>query len=307
MRKIFTMLSVAFISTAFSQPVISNGNNIPAAGLSAPFSSNIASSGTGNAGANQTWNYSALAFSTSGTVTTIDPASSTFSSAFSSANYAYVLANTYSYFKSTGAKTEVQAYSITSPGSGNDYTPNPRTLLKFPFNFGDTETDTWQKVNGSVNTVTLTYDGYGTLIMPARTYSNVVRVKEDYGNGAIDYQWYILNPLMSVLAYNNGGNMFYHTAATQLVNTGISPNSILLPASVFPNPATNKFTLELPTAYVFTDLKFNMINFSGEQVKEILILSHLSEINLTGIAAGIYLYTLQNNEGILKTGKIIVE
>ncbi|MCW3076659.1 MAG: hypothetical protein JWO32_1268 [Bacteroidetes bacterium] len=306
MKNLFLIAISAFTMNMFAQPVISNGNNIPTPGLTAPVYYGTATAGVGAAGANQTWNFSAITFSPIGTLTTINPSASTYSASFPMANYAYSLSGMYSYFDATSTKMEVLAYSISSPGSGNDFTPNPRTVLKFPFNYTDSQPDTWQKVGGTVNSVTITYDGYGTLITPASTYSNVVRVKEDYGNGSVDYQWYILNPLMSILAYNNSSNTLYLTNATAI--TGVKDNKYLeVSVSMYPNPVSDKLTIEVSDFLLGNNnLSLNLLNAFGQVMKQVSINSVQTNVDLN-ITSGIYLYQILDKNNILKTGKVIVE
>jgi len=301
---LITMLAIFGLSNfAHAQPVILDGSNIPSPGFSAPIFM-ATPTGVGSAGANQTWDFSSLTFTLLGTINVITPSSSPIGASFPTANYAYSFASTYSFFKTSASKMEVQAYSITTPGSGNDFTPNPRTILKFPFNYLDTEVDTWQKVGGSTNNVTLTYDGYGTLITPSNTYSNVVRIKEDYGTG-IDYQWYALNPLISLMVYDNNTNTLYYTGATV---TGISEqNNSNLSINIYPNPSKDKITFEILGNDLNKNLKLLLTNVLGEKVKEVLVNSTSTTIQLDEFNSGIYFYQLKGETKILKTGKIIVE
>jgi hypothetical protein len=131
MKKLLLIVISAFSINAFAQPIISNGSNIPAPGFSAPLSMATPTSGVGSAGTNQTWDFSLLSFTSLGTMNVITPSSSPIGSSFPTANFATSFSSTYSFFNAGSTKMEVQAYSITSPGSGNDFTPNPRTVLKF--------------------------------------------------------------------------------------------------------------------------------------------------------------------------------
>lgn len=299
MKKLL-LLPMLACGISSAQPVIVNGNNVPAPGYTAVVSA-AATSNFGTAGANQTWNFSALTFTPLGTANIISPSSSTMSSSFPTANYAYTFAGTTSFFNVSSAKMEAQAYSITSPGTGNDMSPNPRTVLQFPFNFNNVVTDTWQKVGGAVNTVTLTYDGYGTLMMPSMTYSNVVRVKEDYGNGS-DYQWYILNPLMSVLAFDHNNNVMYFTGATPtgLQNRAADAYNI----TVFPNPATDKLVINSK----INDNENNVAiihNVFGQEILSVVLKAGENEIKLNDLTTGTYFYKIISNGVTIKTGKII--
>ncbi|MDZ4745773.1 MAG: T9SS type A sorting domain-containing protein [bacterium] len=305
MRLALLILCLVCSVYAYAQPVISNGNNIPLPGLTAPISFGSAAGGVGSPGANQTWDVSAVSFSPIGMVTTIAPSSSPFASSFHSATSAYTFANTYSYFSTSAAKMEALAYAITAPGTGNDFSPNPRTVLKFPFNFNDSETDTWQAVGGSPNSVTITYDGYGTLITPTATYNNVVRVKEEYGSG-VDYQWYILEPLMSVLVYSNGTNAFYLTSATQTTDV-VDNNRLALSVVVFPNPATDKFVLRFGDYSFPENATLRLLDVAGRVIKQMPLNATSTTIELDNIGAGVYLYQLIVDEKTMKSGTVIVE
>lgn len=285
-----------------AQPVILNGSNIPAAGLSVPVSMATPTSGVGNPGASQTWDFSSLSFTPIGTVAIITPSSSPIGSSFSSANHCQSLVgqNSYNFFSVLTNKMECLGYNISTPGSGNDYTPNPRTILKFPFNYLDTETDTWQKVGGSVSNVTLTYDGYGTLITPTATYTNVVRIKEDYGNSAVDYQWYTLNPLMGVMINDHNTNRLYFMGVT--ATSVFEQNHQVTTVNIYPNPASNKITVNSST-------KINAIeiyNLLGENIYQSNVVSTKAEIDLTNQAKGIYFLKIYDGRTIL-TKKIVIE
>jgi hypothetical protein len=298
MKKLMAILSLA-CGAVTAQPTIPNGNNVPSPGYSAPISA-AAASNIGTAGANQTWNFSALSFTSLGTLNIISPSSSTMSSSFPTANHAYTFAGTTSFFNVNASKMEAQAYSITSPGSGNDMSPNPRTVLQFPFNFNDVITDTWQKVGGAINTVTLTYDGHGTLIMPSITYSNVVRVKESYANGD-DYQWYTLNPLISVLVFDHNTNTMYFTGATP---TGLKTNTaISTDVKVFPNPASDKLFMTHSNPQI-TNTTFCLHNLLGDKIYSVAIPAGGAQINIAGYPEGSYFYTITSEDGLIKSGKI---
>lgn len=291
MKKQIQLLAIcAFTVNAFAQPMIPNGNNIPTPGLSVPVS--VATTLTaGAAGPNQTWDFSTLSFTPLGTVDVISPSSSPIGSSFPTSNYALSLSsqNSFSFFNVSSSKMEVQAWTISSPGVGNDYSPNPRTLMRFPFNYLDTESDTWQKVGGSVENVTVTYDGYGTLITPTFTYTNVVRIKEDYGGTDIDYQWYTVNPLMAVAIFDHNNNTLYHFGATPNKLSDKEPlsNHVV----IYPNPADNEVCIEqLPvhSSVMISDV-------TGKLLFNTTVNAERINVNTTTFASGIYLLTIEHN------------
>lgn len=294
MKKHLLIASMLLSMQAISQPVITDGSHIATPGISVPVSFATTTS-AGSAGASQTWDFSSLSFTSLGNIDVITPSTSPIGSSFPTANYALSLsgAGSYSFFKVSSTKMEVLAWTISTPGTGNDYSANPRTTLKFPFHYTDTETDTWQKVGGSTENVTLTYDGYGTLKTPTKTYSNVVRVKEDYGSGAVDYQWYILNPLMAIAIFDHNNNRLYHFGATP---TNISENEMeSVHVDVYPNPSSDVIKVRSK------DLISNLEIYSvlGEKVYQTNVKSTNADIDLSSFSKGVYFIQLTTN------GKII--
>lgn len=298
---IFTLLS----SFVFAQPVIGDGNNIPGVGYSAAISVSN-SSNVGAAGANQTWDFSSLFFIPIGTMNVIQPSSSSMTASFPNANLAYTLAGTTSFFSVSATQFEVQAYAITSPGSGDDYSPNPRTLLKFPFSYQDTHLDTCQKSGAAETPLTLTYDAYGTLIMPDVTYTNVVRIKEDYGNGVVDYEWYTLNPLIILMQYRQSSGNLYFTEVTQVTTGAEDHASLAAEVTVYPNPAKDKLRVDLPDVLSAPSSSFRLYTVLGETMIQTTLVPGTNEINLEGIARGVYFYTAETNKTI-SSGKLVVE
>ena len=142
----------------------------------------------GNAGANQTWNFSGLQ-PASGVPAVeyyyLAPASTPYASSFPTANYAVKIdADTaiYGY-----AKRETNQYSLL--GIKNQYIeqqyPNPDIQLKTPLalngNFLDDFTNYTDAGTGIIfygkGSRKVTYDAYGTLTTPAGTFQNAMRIK----------------------------------------------------------------------------------------------------------------------------------
>ncbi|MCC7233207.1 MAG: T9SS type A sorting domain-containing protein [Bacteroidia bacterium] len=297
------LLAIPLVSLhTYAQPVIQDASNIATPGFSAPvFIATVAPSIvlTGP-GANQTWDFTTpdFVYTSGGNLDVIVPSTAPMGGSFPAANYAYTFASTYSFFNVSASKMEVQALTIVAAGTGNDYTPNPRTQLIFPFNFNDSAVDTYQKVGGSQGTVTITYDAYGTLITPSGTYTNVVRVRDSYGPGDNDYEWYILNPLTQVAIYDSTNNTLYHIGATQI--SGIEDNTVS-GLSLFPNPATDLVTVSnLPAGSTV-----RITDMTGRKVYSRPAGSENTLVNTSDFANGVYLVQVENNKGVL-TQKLII-
>ncbi len=301
MKKTAPLLSIALTATAaFAQPTIQSGMKLVANGSSfSAASANAGSVSPGNGGNNATWDFTTLPVSPLGTITYVDPKTTPFISTFQTANYGLTLVGRYSYFKVSSDKMEVMAYTILKPGAGeNDYSPNPRTLMTFPMAFGASVTDTWQKAGASSNTVTITYDGYGTLKTPNKTYSNVVRIKESYNDG-VDYQWYSLDPLMNLGTYSHGSNTFYFLDAA---SNGLEENtSEMKGLTLYPNPSNGIVKLN---RVLEGSTEVSFVNALGAVVNQVTLNNAEQAIDLSGLSDGIYFYQVKNNGQMVKSGKI---
>lgn len=301
--KLLVTAAVSFLFTGalLAQPVISDGSKMPAPGFSAAVSAAMGGS-IGNPGADQVWDFSAISFTPVGMMTVIDPATSPYASSYPDADYAYSFANTYTYVNTTAEKSEVAAYSITAPGSGADMSPNPRSVLSYPFTFGSSVTDTWQKVGSNPNEVTITYDGYGTLITPTTTYQNVVRVKESYGDGD-DYQWYITDPLISIMVYDHNTNAFYHTAAAPKAQVAASRS---LAASVYPNPADRYLKIDLTGIELPHGATITIMDVAGRKLQTRVLTNAQTTLSIEHLNAGSYLYEIRSAGNVIKRGSVSV-
>lgn len=180
-------------------------------GTTVPISAGSASGfNTGPNGVDQFWDYSSLTVLPAGNITVVDPATTPNAPSFPASNYAYKLDLTlptvhteYNYYNLSTTGMEMLGSEIGG-GDPNDYTPNPRMELQFPWTFGMPYSDTYQTtmMTGS-ETVTRTFDAYGTLITPYGTYHNVARLAYTFDAGVTtNYQWLSTNPVLPLLTYN---------------------------------------------------------------------------------------------------------
>lgn len=238
----------------------------------------------GSAGASQTWDLSTMTSGSPSSTTFSSPSSTPNAASFPTANVCVATAPQYAYYKTSS--TAWQNLGVVS-GSGviMSYS-NAEDLLRFPFTFNDTYSDPWATtfVSGGTTfyrtgTTTVTADGYGTLITPAGTFSNVLRVHffQDYQDSAdiggfpyiIDYQndeymWYLNgnhNPIALVFTLTTSlGSPF--TAGSYMTGVmGVNENKALVSYELFPNPSSD-------------DLKIN-IGLKEKQKVEIKLFSTL--------------------------------
>ncbi|RLD61946.1 MAG: hypothetical protein DRJ01_07055, partial [Bacteroidetes bacterium] len=110
-----------------------------------------------------------------------------------------------------------------------------------------------------------------------------------------------------LLCYYKNGELLYHNPnfeSSCYINTlGISDNKIS-GLKVYQNSATNKLIIKIPETY--KDVSITIYNLLGKKILQTKINSLSSQLALTDLNAGVYLYLIKNNRKILSSGKIII-
>lgn len=310
MKKLFTILFsfTAFASTA--QPVISNGNNIPPFGASDSISVSTTALSPGSGGANVTWDYSSLVCTVAGKATYVDPATTPYTATYPSANKAIKIeiptGTIYEYDIVSASKWEMLANNVTAT-TGQNYTPNPKTMMPFPFHYNDVVTDTYQELASGTGSVTMTYDGYGTLITPYGTYNNVVRMKRDFG-GPTDYyyDYYISSPYLQLVVSFDANVSKYTVVKTGTTGvSSISGNKTTVLA--YPNPFSSTTTVSVNTTENLSNATLVLTDMTGKAVKEVPANTREITVDRAGLNAGLYFYSVYNNGVCLAKGKISIQ
>jgi hypothetical protein len=305
-------LTLAFFTAAQAQPVISNGNNMLPVGFSDSVANVIsATTSPGAAGANVTWDLSALTPTVVGVAKIVAPSATPYASIFPSATYAIELTpngapgSIYEYYVVSATKWDIigNGYSVASP-SGN-YTPDPKLMIPFPFSFTQSVTDTYQKLAGSPGSVTVTYDGYGTLITPYKTVSNVIRVKRDFGGTDYFYDWFSVNPLVIAASYDN--NTQKYTFLSTSSTTDVKDVARQAKSSVYPNPIVSTATISLSGTSVNTSAKVIVTDVTGRIVKTMKMENQKTTFSRDGLNSGLYFYTVYSQSAPLAAGKFVIE
>lgn len=76
---------------------------------------------------------------------------------------------------------------------------------------------------------------------------------------------------------------------------------------VYSNPVNSMLTIVIPNDSLLDHLKLTLTDVRGLKIKEMFLQSLTSQISLTGISSGIYVYQIQSKGKILKKGKAIVK
>jgi hypothetical protein len=296
-------------TTTLAQPIITSGISFPAIGSVDSVLGGPASVPPGGGGAGVTWNLSGLTLMYGGTLSIVNPSGTPYTGTFPTSNFCLQLVTgttSYDYNRKSAIGIENLATTYAGVGTGTDYSPNPRLNMPFPFHYLDAVTDTFQSTTSAPETVILTYDGYGTLITPFHTYTNVIRVKEDYGGTDYDYVWYTVSPFMMVMNYNNSGNNYVCVSATP-VTSGIKNTPETVNVSISPNPLTSYGILKIDAPVALKNTTIHVTDMIGRTVKAIAVYGSETIIKKDDLAPGIYLYHLLNEGKLISIGKLEIQ
>jgi hypothetical protein len=198
MKKLYTittLLIIIFSGKVFAQPTYTQ-TSFPAAGtVLTSIMIDPTGLSPGNAGANQTWDFStAVLTGTSSMSNVVTPASTPYASSFPTASLAQSQVNAggsaaYVYYSLSASYAEMIGFVSVSPSATMNYSfSDPRRVMNFPWTYNSTFTDASAGIaiyvigGYTVNqyrrgTVTYTADGYGTCINPLGMNTNVLRLK----------------------------------------------------------------------------------------------------------------------------------
>ncbi|MDF2456574.1 MAG: Por secretion system C-terminal sorting domain containing protein [Cytophagaceae bacterium] len=339
MKKLYTLLSLVSIS-AVAQPTFSTYPTVVNGSVSA--GKTIDYTGTDPAtvsGSNKTWDYSSLIFNTTENTTTAytNMSASTHSSSFPTANLFITDESGSETFMNVTStiQTDLGIYFSDLEATQTFSDPLVHTL---PFAYNDTQSDNYVgslTVDGFTTNITgsytTTYDGYGTLITPLGSFTNIARWKSvqdetqitDYGIATYvyrfvttSYSWNYPNDANSVFVidnnknYNNG--VFDSESETTLAHlntrivTGVSNTSRALSALVYPQPAKNAVNMSAPellgacNATIYSIGGESVLTLEGEAGAD-----HVLNINISSLQKGMYVLEVNNNDQLFRS-KLIV-
>lgn len=286
-KTLLTACAMLCVAGALAQPTLTASGINPVVGdqfvnVGGPWMS------PGNAGAGQTWNLSGLSNGSTSTQTVVAVSSTSYSASFTNSNLG-ITSNGTSFEYYNANSSAYQSFGSGSASSVDSYA-NAEDRLRFPFTYNNSYTDNFNSVYTSgtntvyrIGTTTVTADGYGTLVTPAGTFNNVLRIHSVMGfhdstntggNPSVtvyqrdQYLWY-LNGNHTALANVGtftivpaGGSAINSQSAGYLGNpsTGIADavtgNAVF---SVYPNPAANQLYISLTGSEPLRAALFDML------------------------------------------------
>lgn len=286
MKKQFTLLMLAIIPTiVWAQPTITNAEDFTIGTVLKFQKCNPTSVSAGNAGANQTWNFSTL---TSLPDTTTEwmvlPSSTTNGSLFPTANQVEKYSDgRFVYVTKTANENYLVGFIDTTSSYPATHYPNPMLFAKRPLNYGTIVTDTFTITGSSaLGIVTINPDAYGTLILPNGTHNNVLRVKITEVHpwfNFIVYVWFDGINTSALLKIDNQPNVEYLLSET----VGITEISKQRGFNFYPNPATKQISFESEDAG-----ELLITNNLGQVVLQISIKGKQTNISTEKLEHGIY-------------------
>jgi len=229
-----------------------------------------------------------------------------------------------------GATVTSNAGNYGSPLYSAVYS-DPIDVMHFPFSMGGTFTDSYFGgivFNGITATeggsVRVDADGYGTLILPSASYTNVLRIHtyqlfrdsaQIFGLPTVTtdtletYTWYQPNyhsGLLSIAILHTPDPAYNYKTVSyskkQLANHEGIPylNNIESSLIAYPSPASSEITIEFNTPSA-QQLKISLYDMAGREVS--LVADKLFQgeqtvtLNTSNIAKGMYMLNLQSADG----------
>lgn len=331
MKKLLLSLSVlAFTVTSKAQPTLTAANSNPVLGEIST-NRNCPYMAPGPGGPAQTWNFSAATFSGTATNTMVTPASIPGGSVFVGATLASNDGSTNNGFTAVNSNT----YQICGfkAGTINIVYSNREDVMRYPLTMSNSYADPFAATYTTSATFyrmgasTITADGYGTVITPAATYTNALRVRlhQVYRDSAWfgfpyliyydndEYLWYTPNihaPVLAIYTLSNSiGPATQQLIYLQSISTGVSENTALASGfNLYPNPSSGELILNLDH-FNEGHVEAVIYNASGIEAKRVTIAKSLDntfQLDVSDLPNGLYFSQLNINGTLSENKKFVV-
>jgi hypothetical protein len=235
-------------------------------------------------GVDQVWDYSAAPVQHLGTQAITMAGGTPFAADYPSSNWAWMRSylsgadTEYDYLIVSTDGIEVEAAQI--PVAPLIYSVDPRKLMHFPFDYGQSFSDT-ETGNGVTSSFIWTYTGHGTAITPFGTVNNIAKLS----NNAGAYILWHTNPVHPLLV-----NFAQYATLFVAPSVGV-PEQGMDVVSVYPNPCQDRLTISGSEALIWT-----LLDMQGRLLKNgRLTVAGPRTIDLSGIAVGSYALVLNGN------------
>jgi hypothetical protein len=325
MKKLYFIGLSFFAGLTINAQVLTQSNNAPM--LTETFrTTDVSTVGVlpGSSGNGVTWDMSAISLGTTVTVYSVVPVPSASTAAYPSASVAVQnsTTGTYNFYSSSSTDLKYWGGSVTvSTVNVNMNYSSAAVLDNYSMVFGSTGSNT---VAGTIyvpaftlsgtftGTCTINADGLGTLALPTRTFTNVLRKKTiqdlafttSFGAGTIvqnTFEYFASSlaksPLFTISTSTFSSALGTSSQTLATVNTdfqyvGVKENvKEIVSLNIFPNPAKNNFNLSFVNENSEA-VSFEIINTLGQTIKKENLVSTKGTINqpidISNIETGVY-------------------
>ncbi len=282
----------------------------------------------GLTGAGQTWDFSSLASNQQQPdyyFKFLDPANTPHADRYPNAELAATTPDdNYIYYALSNGTLELVGAVAEVPNFGTAFSDydNNETETVFPMDFGNSHSDTFDGTNsvGAFSsdfngTWSAQVDGYGTLVLPIGTFTNVLRTKEERTfnltgvPGESSTLWRYSTPdrslwLLSIEQFDNGSpDLVFYASSPQVVTSSreVGPAGF----SIFPNPVKAGQQVIFENGNGRT-AEVVLSDFSGKIFSEKMLNDGKFELS-PDLPPGLYFLKIKNSEGGFFTEKIIVQ
>ena len=273
----------------------------------------------GTSGIGVTWDLSAMNNTSQHAVTVVAASSGT----YPSADIYVDNVSEKRYYKTTD--TLIEQVGILALGIGYFSISDPMIFMKFPitsvYSYSDDFVHSYTSNNGhnmtAVGNIQNEFSGYGTLITPFGTFTDVVRIKSsstttttDNVNGTTyhqteaTYNWYkagVHHELVTIVDGYNDSQPFYGVYYFDVpANLGLE-DQVSTHMMVLPNPATD--ILHIGSDEIISKVEFYAV--SGElSLSHPMNESNTAEVTISSLNSGIYLVKIYGKDGSVSVQRI---
>ena len=321
----YALVFLCIPSVCIAQPTLTSGNFSPVAGdiIINHFCDYLPGATVGSAGAGIIWDLSELTTFSSDTLVFTDCISVPSCASFTETNLVGISRNIdTTYYVSNSAALSMAG--TLQPGDTVNFTTH-QDLYRYPLTYGTFFTDTSYDVINSVYAMNVherihqvtVCDGYGTLVLPTGTFSNVLRLHvQTYfadsnliSGGYItldssdNYQWCtpgFHNPLLKAIIISDTVAGFNYATGGSTEEVSSTAN-VLQTLEIYPNPCYNEMNLDffVPAAQnvviQLTDITGNIVAVVANDVYNAG--AHYLSYNIANLRGGLYLISMHTDKG----------
>lgn len=327
------ILSILLLSgsLAFGQITLTGAANNPTVGASYTYHNFDASSvSDGPNGANQTWDFSSVTVSGPTSYTYVNSSGMSQSSYYPSSNIGFVDGSNESYYITNSSEFSLEGLYT---GSTRDVYTDQRELVKFPITYNDVFNETFSGTQENLSagitwnrggTIEIKGAGYGDLILPYGTISNVLKISvvtnytDTWSSTTVDY-------LDSIAFwYNTSTNTYlanwshFHMMGSMQAGMGayLDQASVGLledftpryEISMYPNPATSNVLNFFVEVEENTVVSTSIFDLSGKLVKEISRMKNgQNTVSVAELHSGMYVVRHMVDGKSVRSEKLVIE